>query len=80
VPAAPAPAPAADPLGGALALGRTDYERLAGQVLRYGLDGLPAPPTAAHAGGEGTDDARAWPDPSRRLQLGWKALDLGDPS
>jgi hypothetical protein len=28
---------------GMLALGRTDYERLAEQVLRYGLDGLPAP-------------------------------------
>jgi hypothetical protein len=35
------------PIERALSLGQTAYERLAGQVLRYGLDGLPASPTVA---------------------------------
>ena len=58
------------------ALGRTDYERLTGQVLRYGLDGLPAPPPAALAHSE------PWPAPTReRLREEFrKALDSGDAS
>jgi len=37
------------PTGSLFSLGQTPYERLAGQVLRYGLDGLPASPSAAWA-------------------------------
>ncbi len=35
------------PIERSLSLGQTAYERLAAQVLRYGLDGLPASPTVA---------------------------------
>lgn len=58
------------------ALGQSARERLAGQVLRYGLDGLPASPSARWA------DADSYPSPSRPLlqeQLR-KALDHGDAS
>ncbi len=36
--------PIAPPIERYLSLGQTAYERLAAQVLRYGLDGLPASP------------------------------------
>jgi hypothetical protein len=35
------------PMERSLSLGQTAYERLTSQVLRYGLDGLPASPTVA---------------------------------
>lgn len=59
-----------------LSLGRTEYERLAGLVLRYGLDGLPAPPPSVWV------DSEPWPAPSRQLlrEQFRKALDSGDPS
>jgi hypothetical protein len=72
-----APAPATVVLAGTdPTLGRTARERLAGQVLRYGLDGLPAAPSAGWADGEPS------PRPSRQ----WlheelhNTLDPGDPS
>jgi hypothetical protein len=68
----PAPRPAAHPLS----LGNTAYERLASQVIRYGLDGLPASPSA------GWTDPRPWP-PSSGLLLHEelrKILNPGDPS
>jgi len=59
-----------------LSLGRTEYERLAGQVLRYGLDGLPASPPSVWV------DPEPWPAPSRQLlrEQFRKALDSGDAS
>ena len=57
-------------------LGRSARERMAGQVLRYGLDGLPASPKGRWAGAETS------PLPSRQSlheQLR-QALDHGDPS
>ncbi len=65
------PAPSADPSPW---LGRTAHDRRAGQVFRYGLDGLPGPSTAAWGG------ATPGPAPSRRRlqdELD-KALALGD--
>lgn len=69
-------APASIPSGLPLSLGQTAYERLAGQVLRYGLDGLPASPTA------GSPFSGPWPASSGQLlkeELD-KFLDPGDPS
>ncbi len=40
------------PIERSLSLGQTAYERLAAQVLRYGLDGLPASPTVASSASE----------------------------
>lgn len=83
----PTPAPIADPpqpvdgepIAGLASLGQTAQERLAGQVLRYGLDGLPAPPAASPRAG-----AERWQAPSRREMQNelWKTLDLdlGDAS
>ena len=84
-PAAPPPeraavpaqeAPEARPLGDSFGPGPTASDRLAWQVLRYGLDGLPAPPAAAGATGE------PWPASSRRrLQEELRiVLNPGDPS
>ncbi len=39
--------PVSLPIERSLSLGQTAYERLAAQVLRYGLDGLPVSPTVA---------------------------------
>lgn len=57
-------------------LGRSARDRMAGQVLRYGLDGLPAPPTGRWA------DAETGPLPSRRSlrEQIRQDLDHGDPS
>jgi hypothetical protein len=41
----PTPPPPRRPIEPSLALGQTAYERRVGQILRYGLDGLPAAPT-----------------------------------
>lgn len=73
----PSPAPrvaASDEVS--FSLGRTEYERLAGQVLRYGLDGLPASPPSVWV------DSEPWPAPSRQLlrEQFRKALDSGDAS
>lgn len=70
-PAPPVPPPGRDP-----GLGQTAHERLAGQVLRYGLDGLPGPVSASWGG------AGERPIPSRRrLQEELRnALLPGDPS
>jgi hypothetical protein len=58
----------------------TDYERLRAGVLRYGLDGLPAPPAlAAHSGGPST----VRPDESAAALLRSEVqaiLKPGDPS
>lgn len=73
----PAPAPPAAVLAGVdLALGRTPRERLAGQVLRYGLDGLPASPPARWTG------PASWTVPSHQLLVEelQKTLSQGDPS
>ena len=66
------PAPGLRPPGPSRDLGPGARDRLAWQVLRYGLDGLPAPSPSAGGG-------RA---PSRRLlrEELVKVLDLGDPS
>lgn len=48
-PPVPAPLPPANPQFGP---GRTAYDRLTWQVLRYGLDGLPAPVKSAWRGHE----------------------------
>jgi hypothetical protein len=58
-------------------LGRTDYERLTGQVLRYGLDGLPTAPVGTVQASSGPR-----PNPTRWLlqEELRKDLDLGDPS
>jgi hypothetical protein len=67
------------PNRGAASLGDSAYERLTWQVLRYGLDGLPAsspiaPSASAHV--------RPWPAFSGRLLRDElrRALDPGDPS
>ncbi len=73
----PAPAPSAIALVEAdPALGRTPLERLAGQVLRYGLDGLPASPPTGWTGPE------SWGVPSGQLlqEELRKALNQGDRS
>lgn len=73
----PAPVlPEARPPGGYLGLGQTTHQRLAGQVLRYGLDGLSAPPLAAWS------DPEPWPAPSHHLRQEElrKILHPGDPS
>ncbi|MDR3639667.1 MAG: hypothetical protein P4L84_38055 [Isosphaeraceae bacterium] len=66
----------ADSADGATSLGRTAYERLAGQVLRYGLDGLPASPAPSASWANST--------PMPPLQLMRDELrnvfDIGDPS
>ena len=41
------------PIERSLSLGQTAYERLTSQVLRYGLDGLPASPTVASSARSG---------------------------
>jgi hypothetical protein len=74
-----APAPPASEAwssGDVLALWRTPYERLAEQVLRYGLDGLPAPPATAWTGSEPQSSA------SRQLlqEEIHRVLDPGDHS
>jgi len=51
VAASPIAPPLTSPTG-SLALGRTAYERLVEQVIRYGLDGLPAPAPTAWTGPE----------------------------
>jgi hypothetical protein len=66
------------PIERSLSLGQTPYERLAAQVLRYGLDGLPAsPPVAASASASGP-----WPASSGQMlqEELRKLLDPGDPS
>lgn len=57
-------------------LGQTTRERLAAQVLRYGLDGLPAPPSATRSGSE------SWSASSHQLlqEEVDKILHPGDPS
>jgi hypothetical protein len=78
-PAAPRAAPpsmSARSLGSSFALGQTAHERLAGQVLRYGLDALPA------ALPIGSIDDAPQPIPSRQLLLEEvrRVLDPGDAS
>jgi hypothetical protein len=59
-------------------LGQTDYERLTAQVLRYGLDGLPAyRPVASSASVSGPRPASAGQMLQSELS---KLTDLGDPS
>jgi hypothetical protein len=64
------------PIEPSLALGQTAYERRAGQVLRYGLDGLPAAPMV------GRLDAAPGPVPARQLlhEEVQRILDPGDAS
>jgi hypothetical protein len=71
-----AQAPASRPTESPRSLGHTPYERLAGQVLRYGLDGLPASPSAART------DSRPGPASSGQLlqEEIRRILDPGDPS
>jgi len=71
-----APAPAPRLSGEPLALGRTAYERMAEQVLRYGLDGLPAPPATMWTSSEPRSAAsrHSLQEEVRRV------LDLGDHS
>jgi hypothetical protein len=59
-----------------LSLGQTAYERLTAQVMRYGLDGLPASPTVA------SPDSGPWPAASGQMlqEELRKLLDPGDPS
>ena len=59
-----------------LSLGQTAHERLAGQVLRYGLDGLPASPTVA------SPASGPWPASSGQMlqEELRRLLDPGDPS
>jgi hypothetical protein len=73
-----AEAPELLPIERSLSLGQTPYARLAAQVLRYGLDGLPAsPPVAASASASGP-----WPASSGQMlqEELRKLLDPGDPS
>jgi hypothetical protein len=74
--AATVTAPASSPSDGVLALGRTAYERLAEQVLRYGLDGLPARPATAWTGSE-SQSAASRQTLEEELR---RALELGDHS
>jgi hypothetical protein len=64
------------PFGPSFALGETAHERLAGQVVRYGLDGLPTAPPI------GSLDAMPSPLPSRQLlqEEVLRVLDPGDAS
>jgi hypothetical protein len=64
------------PIERALSLGHTAYERLAGQVLRYGLDGLPASPMVASpaAGLSPASSGQMLQEELRKL------LDPGEPS
>jgi hypothetical protein len=86
---APAPAPVVPPLErsvaevpeslpseSSLSLGQTTHERQVAQVLRYGLDGLPTPPTVA------SPAPGSWPVSSgQMLQEELRKLrDPGDPS
>jgi hypothetical protein len=59
-----------------LSLGQTDYERLTAQVLRYGLDGLPASPMVA------SPASGPWPASSGQMlqEELRKLLDPGNPS
>jgi hypothetical protein len=72
----PPPPPLRRPFEPSLALGQTAYERRLGQILRYGLDGLPAGPTS------GGLDAVPEPVASRQLlhEEVQRILDPGDPS
>jgi len=71
-----AEAPASLPIERSLSLGQTAYERLAAQVLRYGLDGLPASPTAVSSA------SGPWPASSGQMlqEELRRLLDPGDPS
>jgi len=64
------------PIERSLSLGQTAYERLTSQVLRYGLDGLPASPTVASSTSE------PWPASSGQMlqEELRRLLDPGDPS
>jgi hypothetical protein len=64
------------PIERSLSLDQTAYERLTSRVLRYGLDGLPASPTAASpaSGPWPTSSGQMLQEELRRL------LDPGDPS
>ncbi len=64
------------PIERSLSLGQTAYERLAAQVLRYGLDGLPASPTVASSASE-TRPASSGEMLQEELR---KLLDPGGPS
>jgi hypothetical protein len=57
-----------------LSLGQADYERLSSQVLRYGLDGLPASPMISAPASGPTSSGQMLRDELRRL------LEPGDPS
>jgi hypothetical protein len=72
----PPPPPPRRPFEPSLALGQTAYERRVGQILRYGLDGLPAGPTF------GDPDAAPERVPSRQLlrEEVQRILDPGDAS
>ncbi len=72
-PSAP-PTPAPTEVG----LGLTERDRLAGRVIRFGLDGLASPRT----GGSGGPRPEIWPATSRRLLQDefLKTLRNGDPS
>jgi hypothetical protein len=86
---APTPAPVVPPLEQSVAeapesfsserslsLGQTAYERRVAQVLRYGLDGLPASPRFA------SPDSGPWPASSGQMlqEELRRLLDSGDPS
>lgn len=74
---APAPiAPALPPVEEPFRSGRTPRERLTWQVLRYGLDGLPASPSAAW---NGRMPAPIPPRPTLEEEFR-RLLDTGDPS
>ena len=75
-PALAVPEPAPRPTGLAFDFGSSPHDRLAGQILRYGLDGLP--PSGRPGRGEPVPIASA----SRRVlqEELRKALNLGDPS
>ena len=70
------PRPVADPPGRLIGLGQTAHERMAGQVLRYGLDGLPGPASGSWG------DPGSPPVPTRRRLQEEVRNDLlpGDPS
>lgn len=71
-----APAPLPMPIERAPALGGTGHDRLVGQVLRYGLDGLSLAPPVVRG------EAEPWPASSGSLlrEELRKVLDPGDPS
>ena len=68
--------PASLPSESSLSLGQTAYERQVAQVLRYGLDGLPASPTVASpdSGPRPASSGQMLQEELRRLR------DRGDPS